>query len=243
MDLARTWLTDPIALLFLVTLFFFLRRLIKRPSFSTLLAMLSWAALVLLISAPKVVNPLLASLEDKHAFDPQCQASTIVVLGGGISGRISDKSEFQAMHHATFSRATSAWQFANRHPEIPVVAAGGAVSTVSEAEVMGEYLVSLGLNDERLLLESQSKNTRQNAENVAELLRLKDLPETVWLITSAAHRPRAKAACDKQGMSVCVVPVNYLAIKSLPNIAWMPQTTSLVKFKRWLHETLALVLT
>ncbi len=243
MNLVQSWLTDPIALLFLVTVFFFVRRLIKAPSFSLLFALLGWVAMALLISAPKVVNPLLASLEDRHPHDPSCIADSIVVLGGGVSGAITSKADLHGMSHATFSRVTAAWRFSALHPDAPIILSGGAHKDVAEADVMAEYLSALGVRGSRLITEDQSRNTRQNAELVAKLLQHKDLSENIWLLTSAAHMPRANAAFVNEGLSVCVVPVDYQAIKAVESYAWMPQTTSLVKFKKWLHERIALLVT
>ncbi|MEE9334079.1 MAG: YdcF family protein [Granulosicoccaceae bacterium] len=242
MDLAQDWLTDPIALLFLLTLLFLIRGLIKRPSLVAFIRMCGWVAMVLLVSAPKAVNPLLAQLEDQRVYDPECQAASIVILGGGVSSAITNKGEIHGMSHATFSRATGGWRLAQQHSDVPIVIAGGAIRNVTEAEVMAEYLGALGVEPARLLLEGGSKNTAQNATAVAELLREKDLPEDIWLVTSASHMPRAAAAMLSQGMHVCAVPVDYQAIKVLPSIAWMPQTSALVKFDRWLHEMIAIAL-
>ncbi len=242
MNLARDWLTDPIALLFLITLSFLIIGMVKRPSLPAFFKMIGWVALMLLISAPKVVNPLLAQLEDKHLYDPSCQAASIVILGGGVSSAVTDRNEIHGMSHATFSRATGGWRLAQQHSEVPIIIAGGAIREVSEAEVISEYLGALGVAPARLLLESTSKNTAQNGRNVAELLRMKDLPTSIWLVTSASHMARAVSVMTKQGLQVCPVPVDYQAIKGLPSIAWMPQTTTLVKFDRWLHEMIAIVL-
>jgi len=159
-----------------------------------------------------------------------------------VSSAVTNKDEIHGMSHATFSRATGGWRLAQQYPDAPIVVAGGAIRSVSEAEVISEYLIALGVTPERLLQESRSKNTAQNASNVAELLRVKDLPESIWLVTSASHMPRATAAMQKQNLHVCTVPVDYQAVKGLPLIAWMPQTTSLVKFDKWLHELIAIVL-
>ncbi len=242
MNLVRDWLTDPIALLFLITLLWLIRGMIKRPSLFAFIRMCGWVVLMLIISAPKVVNPLLSQLEDQHVFDPECQAASIVVLGGGVSSAVTSKAEIQGMSHATFSRATGGWRLGQQHRDAPIIVAGGAIRNVSEAEVMAEYLGALGVERARLLLEGSSKNTAQNAAKVAELLRVKDLPESIWLVTSASHMPRAAALMSSQGLQVCTVPVDYQAIKVLSAIAWMPQTSALVKFDRWLHEAIAIAL-
>lgn len=240
--LVRDWLTDPIALLFLITLFFLLKGLFMQPSFGAIFRLIGWVGLMLLISAPKVVNPLLAHLEDQHALDPTCSATTIVALGGGVSSAVTTKEELQGMSHATFARTIGAWRLAQHHADVPVVLAGGAHKQVTEAQVMGEFLTSLGLAPERLLLEGSSKSTAQNAVEVAELLRQKDLSTDIWLVTSASHMPRARDAFVSQGLQVCTVPVGHEAVKRLPAYAWMPQTTALVKFDKWLHELIAAAL-
>ena len=70
----------------------------------------------------------------------------------------------------------------------------------------------MGVAPERLILESKSRDTYENAEFLkAELERLGDLgPGKRWvLITSAFHMPRAMGAFRKAGLDLEAWPVDY----------------------------------
>lgn len=74
-----------------------------------------------------------------------------------------------------------------------------------EAQVLGDYLVSIGIDEEDLILETQSDNTHENAELTVKLLNemYGELysKKKCLLITSASHMRRASACFQKEGLS------------------------------------------
>ncbi|MGN6536897.1 MAG: YdcF family protein, partial [Mesorhizobium sp.] len=93
-----------------------------------------------------------------------------------------------------------------------VVVTGGTGTLVLEGEGDGvsapRLLTALGVAPERLVLESQSRNTYENAVFTKALVTPK--PGETWLlVTSAFHMPRSKALFDKAGFPTVPWPVDY----------------------------------
>lgn len=270
LGLIRDWLLDPLALLLLLSVVLGLvlrgarrhtsrpggaarsqfrdgkRRKSRRLSRWALAGICLWFVLVVLSTAPIIVNPLVASLEGHYPSHDQCPAgSHVIVLGGGVDSRVTEANQFGAMSPATLTRATHAAHMALAEPDIRLVVAGGALNYVSEADVIATYLMTLGVSEERILRESASANTHQNALNVSELLATETLDGPLRLVTSAMHMPRAlntfKRAFKALGVSICPVSVDIQGLQNVPVYAWMPQLTALNKFDLWFHEVIALL--
>ncbi len=239
-DILRDWVFDPLAFMFLAAI---LLLLIFCRSKYACAAGLVWLLFVLLVSAPKIVNPMLLLFEDDFSAEPACLAERpIVVLGGGVDSRVARAAEFERMSAATSARVARGLSLAQQYLNAKLIVTGGAVLEVSEAAVMQHFLVRTGVNQERILSDGQSRNTFENAVNVASLLSEHELPQHVNLVSSALHMRRAKAVFEQQGIQVCPVAVNKIGLKDLPFYAWMPQTTALEKFDKLLHEWLAIIL-
>ena len=209
--------------------------------------MLGWLTAFLVCSAPSIVNPLLTTLEDQYPDSLMCEAgSHLVMLGGGVDSRVQSVIEFERMSRSTMARATATSRIAVSEPTLRLVVAGGALEDITEADVIANYWIALGVDDERIIREGRSSNTRENALNVAELLSDETLQGPLRLVTSALHMPRAlhafRKVLDEQGIEVCPVSVDREALTDMPLWAWVPQTTALVKFDKWLHEVAALAM-
>ncbi|MDB3935226.1 YdcF family protein [Granulosicoccus sp.] len=250
-DLIQDWLLDPTALLFMtsaLTILLLWRRSDpgsrSKPKWRVML-FVGWIAVILVCSAPAVVNPLLATLEDQYPDTLVCESgSHLIMLGGGVDSRAGSDTEFERMSHSTMSRATSALRIANDEPQLRLIAAGGALERITEADVIANYWNAMGIDDQRIVRESSSSNTHENAINVARLLGKESVQGPVRLLTSAMHMPRAllsfRSMMSAQGLDVCPVSVDQQVIPDVPFWALMPQTTALVKFDKWLHEIIAL---
>ena len=99
-----------------------------------------------------------------------------------------------------------------RHPEAKVVVTGGTGTIILEGEADGttapKLLTRLGIGPERLILESQSRNTYENAVFTKEIVNAK--PGETWLlVTSAFHMPRSVGLFRKAGFDVVPWPSDY----------------------------------
>ena len=66
----------------------------------------------------------------------------------------------------------------------------------------------MGIPDEAIWREDQSRNTRENAIYSREFLQQKDI-DRIALVTSASHMPRALALFEAQGFDVVPMPTDY----------------------------------
>ncbi len=244
-SLLRDWGTDPLFLLAVASLPLLIgcvlpgRSKAKRRWLAAWrwLAAGLWLLCVLTFSAPLIVNPQVDAWEMRYAADGSCEASSpIVVLGAGLNRAATTANQTEYLYFSSHIRIARTADLALAYPQAMVITAGAGVASITEAEMMREYLLQRGVNSERILLDSVSRNTYENALNVAELLEAKDLGQRFRLVTSALHMPRAMGVFETQGLSPCAIPVDYVAVKPVPWYAIAPQTTAIAKFRTYLHE-------
>ena len=151
------------------------------------------------------------------------QSDAVVLLGGTPVPRIM--------------RALQLYR-AGKAPLI-IIAAGNPVdhkAVVPEAHRVAEFLVELGVPRSALVLETTSRNTRENAVNTAAIFK-----ENGWhhglLVTERLHMRRALLAFQKVGLDMTPmatdIPPGLPEIKNLldllPDVGALAWTTSAVK--------------
>ncbi len=96
-------------------------------------------------------------------------------------------------------RLDTAIAYLEENPETVVIVSGGQGENepVSEAEGMYEYLMQRGIASERILLEENSRNTRENLEYSSKLL--DPVKDKVVLVTNNFHVFRATGIARKLG--------------------------------------------
>ena len=133
----------------------------------------------------------------------------IIVLSGAVDLEKSlDRDEFSL--NGAAERFVRFLEMARRHPEARLVYTGGSLGdpSRSEAQLAAEQMERLGLSTERLLIETASRTTWDNARNTKALLGARAQGRWV-LITSAWHMPRAMGCFQKVGLAVIPYPVDY----------------------------------
>ncbi len=134
-------------------------------------------------------------------------ADYVLVLGYQLSeNKMSDTLKY---------RLDKAYKYAKSNKECKFVLCGGITgsNSVSEADVMYDYLVSLGIEEERLFKEDQSTDTIENIKNSFEYVTLNS---KIVLISSNYHVYRAKQICNRLGLEVSVIG-SYAPILLYPN--------------------------
>jgi len=135
----------------------------------------------------------------------------IIVLGGGFEAGINRVRGGYELN-GSGDRFVEAAILARRYPEARVVVTGGAGDLVLDGEADAvtapRLLTALGVAPERLVLESKSRNTYENAVFTRKMLDAK--PGQTWLlVTSAFHMPRAMGLFRKAGFEVVPWPADY----------------------------------
>lgn len=104
------------------------------------------------------------------------------------------------------SRLNTAYAYLAAHPELPVVVSGGQGDDepMSEAQAMHDYLVNLGIDSDRIILEDRSHNTGENvrfSKEVLEGLGYDLEQEHVLIISNTFHLFRADMLAQRYGYS------------------------------------------
>ena len=136
-------------------------------------------------------------------------ADVIVLLGGGAIRDVQDVDGVGTLCASPSSRLLTAVRL-QKILDIPILLSGGQVYSDSGAEALisERILKSLGVPDEKILLETKSVNTTQNANFSAEILRQKNFTRPI-LVTSAFHMKRAVLNFSRQNFEVIPYPTDY----------------------------------
>jgi uncharacterized SAM-binding protein YcdF (DUF218 family) len=149
----------------------------------------------LAVAVLPLARPLYRPLEARFPAMPEVAAPVgIVVLGGGEEiGPPRGRGLPQV--NAGGERYLAAIALARRFPDAWLMFAGGAATlsggTGLQAETSAQIFRDAGIAPERILLETSSRNTAENAANALPL-RPEGTEAGPWLfVTSAWHMPRA----------------------------------------------------
>jgi uncharacterized SAM-binding protein YcdF (DUF218 family) len=135
----------------------------------------------------------------------------IIVLGGGVDAELTAARGTPALA-SSGARLVAAAELAHRYPEARLVYVGGNASLraadLSEAEAAEDIFKNLGVREDRVQLERNSRNTDENVRFVMRLVNPK--PCERWLlVTSASHIPRSIGLFRKAGFNVEPYPVDW----------------------------------
>ena len=204
-------LVQPISLVFLLTLGAIVLVLLHRRRLA-LVALSIVAALVGLFAFTSLGYMLIQPLENRFSV-PQAMPDTvgaIVMLGGATKARPSTARQTVALNDAGERLTTTLW-LAERYPTARIVLSGGgglmSGETESEAETARRFFLAMGIEESRLVLEEESRNTIENAQFTRELLA--DGDGQAVLVTSAFHMPRSVGLFRAQGVDVVPWPTDY----------------------------------
>ena len=209
---------------------------------------LVWAVALglLLIGFGPVGSILMRPLEDRFPRPPASmpEPTGIIVLGGIVSFPSAARGAIALTQDG--ERLSEAAILARRYPNAMVVFSGGTFGNrpeaATEAFIAKRFLADLGVDESRIVLESRSLSTAQNAAFTRDLLMPQ--PGQRWLlVTSASHMPRAVGSFRRAGFPVIPYPVGYTTAGS-PDDYWairLEASTSLVRADVALHEWISLI--
>lgn len=165
--------------------------------------------LIVCFSYSPIPNALLKPLEYRYKplsmIPDRDDIKYVVVLGGGhISDpRLAANSQ---LSDATLIRLIEGIRVYRQLPGSKLILSGGSpFGRISNAEVMADAALSLGVNKSAIVLEELSKDT----EDEAILLKGIIGEGPFVLVTSAAHMPRSVALFRKLGMVPVPAPTDY----------------------------------
>ncbi len=137
----------------------------------------------------------------------------VIVLGGALQERQTLAHGPMALNDAG-ERIVALADLARRYPAARVIFTGGAGAysgaPLPEGEVLRRKLGELGLASDRVIIESRSVDTYENAVLSKPLIQPQ--PGETWLlVTSAWHMPRSVGIFRRAGWEVTAYPVDFRA--------------------------------
>lgn len=186
--------------------------LFRRRAFGTFASAMA-LALLLVVGFVPIGKFLAVGLERMYPERPDLgEIDGIVVLSGGrVTAYPVSKNSTHTRYEAR--RNIAAALLANDYPEARVVYTGYPYE-------VREFFHNYGVREPRLILETEARNTSENARNSFRAAQPK--PGERWvLVTSALHMPRAMATFRKAGWENLIAwPVDYHTRQPQYRIAW-----------------------
>jgi len=231
-----------IAILGAILAVFLFFRMKRKPGLTLLVAVVAW---LWFWSTPWWSDVMRGFLESEYVYqapDQYPRADAIVVLGGGVRGyagghlppvdlnRAADRDLFASQ---LFKAGKSQW----------IILSGGSDPvrrTGTQTFAMKVFLIHLGIPARNIITGTGSRNTLENKAEVVELLR-KTGGDSIILVTSALHMPRAVWLFSKAGFTVTPAPTDFEVVPNpftLKRI--LPDAEALENSSRALREVLGL---
>jgi uncharacterized SAM-binding protein YcdF (DUF218 family) len=208
---------------------------------------LLWGALGLLVLQgwEPLPDALLRRLEAQHPapVEPDLRRyAGVIVLGGATESAYVWEGHTQPALNGAAERMTAGVALLQREPGLRLLFTGGEgellAGAMTEAERARRFYASQGLDSGRLLFESASRTTYENAVLSAQLPGV-DKTRPWLLLTSAWHMPRSMATFQKAGWNVTPWPADYRTGLATP---WSHYSLAqgAAKWHTALHELLGL---
>jgi uncharacterized SAM-binding protein YcdF (DUF218 family) len=190
-------------------------------------------------AASALVRPLENAYAPLGSFPADARA--VLALGGGYNDNSPEYGGEGTLTRASVKRAVYALELARRF-DLPLVFSGGKGLDTSlagsEAEAAGRLWASLGMERDRIKLEKESVDTKENAFHAVRLAG----EGPYILVTSAFHMPRAMLSFERTGARVYAAPTDYRARRSRTSWAdFLPDTGALDTSRLALHEYIGLL--
>jgi uncharacterized SAM-binding protein YcdF (DUF218 family) len=109
---------------------------------------------------------------------------------------------------------------------------------IKEAVLAKRYLLTIGIPESDIIIESESKNTHENAVNARGILEKQFPGKSCLLISSGMHLKRANACFKKEGMNLDLYSTDRYAgpRKFEFDYAFIPNTNTLDEWNVLIHE-------
>jgi uncharacterized SAM-binding protein YcdF (DUF218 family) len=230
LDLAVSPLSWVLALLLAALL---LRR---RGGISALLVVLAIGVLYV-FSTSRVANALMESLESSARNTARPGAYDAVIVLSGMVDDASSSREGRVELTSAADRIVAGFELLREGRARHILISGGAVwpqpGVPTEPEWLAGALRRWGVEPGRIVLETRSRNTHENAVESARIV-----AERGWgpllLVTSAFHMKRALGCFRRVGLSPDTYPVDYRGEHDLSG--WAPRAQSFAQSTDVLRE-------
>jgi len=159
----------------------FISRVKKKPNYKR-------AVIILLATAILQFAVVESIIIFNGKSDPEIRTDYLIILGAGIKG--------ETLSLALYERLMVGLKYLEKYPDVQVVVSGGQGpdETITEAEAMRRFLVSRGIEERRILLETRATSTMENFVFSKSLIEQKSggSVSDITFVTNSFHILRAK---------------------------------------------------
>ncbi|MGB2079212.1 MAG: envelope biogenesis factor ElyC [Vibrio sp.] len=201
------------------------------------LTLISLLGILLLSFQPVSTQLLLPTEREYHGFLPvEGPIDYVMVLGSGhvLDDDLPITSE---LSRSGLMRLAEGIRILRMYPEAKLILSGYAQgSELSNARVMANIAISLGVQKSDVILLESTKDTGEEADQAANFIQ--DKPFV--LVTSASHMQRALGEFKRNGLNPIPAPTNYLAQTNInqPWEKYTPKAKYLEQSERFWYEFL-----
>ncbi len=189
-------------------------------------------------SSDRLLRPLEYKYPSLVEFNDISDVKWIVVLGSGhtsdpeitVTDQISYDSLVRLIEGIRIQKILSGSKL--------ILSGGSVPDPVPNAQIMADVALAVGVDENILVLESTSRDTKDQARLIKKMVG----DDRFVLVTSASHMPRSMALFKKQGMEPIPAPTDHLvkerqgARLGIP----FPSANGLRKAERAFYEYLGL---
>ncbi len=193
----------------------------------------SFALFVYLLSVEPVKDVLYKPLEEAYTVPLKPEGDVIVILGGGAynTGILKEDSTKRLLTGFVLHKQTG----------LPIILSGGAsVGALPEAEIMKNLLLTLGVDKGRIYTDVNSKDTKENAQEVKKLCQRLACKKVV-LVSSAYHMKRAVISFKRVGLEVSPYPTDFKRDLRYNLYSFLPKMGVLADSYKALREYLGML--
>jgi len=207
-----------------------------------------WATLIIfyIFSNAFITDEFVRAYEERNqTYTELAETYDVAIVLGGFSNY--DASQELVQFHSATDRLMAGLKLykTGRAKKLMIVSGSGQIMKPDEKEALfiEDYLLKIGIPATDLIIESESRNTRENAVNTANILNKKYINGNYILITSAMHMPRAKRCFKKVGLSITPFSVDQQAgeRKYLIDHLFIPDTDSFLRWQSLIKEWIGFI--
>jgi uncharacterized SAM-binding protein YcdF (DUF218 family) len=201
--------------------------------------------IIILLSLLPISSMLLIPLENRFPIPEPLSKDIngVIVLGGAESPKLT-QLRGQASLVDSAERLTTFVSLARRFSDAKFVYAGGqgaiGAQEYKAAFTARLFFEQMGLDPDRVIFDSQSRNTMENAQNIFKIVKPQKGEKWV-LITSAWHMPRSVGIFRKLGWEVIPYPVDFKTTGKLElTLRVPPKLSSTIAVSNAIYEWIGL---